>query len=442
VWFDVTDQRAAQERAEYLSNHDVLTGLPNRALLRELLAQGLALAKERRSAAAVAALDIDDFKRINDTLGIDAGDRLIAVVAQRIRQALRPSDSVARSSGDEFIIVRPDLDDLNAAHLTQALLNVFKLPFRIDDRELFVNASLGVSVYPSDGEDAEQLLARADAALVAAKTRTRGSVQFFRGSLQEAAMERLSLESELRHAFERREFALYYQPIFDVLSGKIVGAEALVRWNHPVRGLLLPDRFIPACEENGLVVPLGAWVLRTACSRWVAWSKRSGANFCLSVNVSPRQLEQDFLTVVKAVLERTHIPPRCLELEFTESALIKDQEQGVDAIAQLQHLGVRISIDDFGTGYSSLAYLKRLPVNTLKIDRLFVRDVAKNPYDAAIARAIVALAQSIDLRVIAEGVETVEQRDLLEALGCEYMQGYLLGLPMPADELFSAGADA
>ena len=437
VWFDVTEQR----RTTLLANHDVLTGLPNRTLLRELLGQGLALSKEHRSAAAVAALDIDDFKRINDTLGIDAGDRVLAAVAQRIRQVLRPSDSAARSSGNEFIIVRPDLDDVNATQLTRALLDAFKQPFQVDHRDLFVNASIGVSVYPSDGEDVEQLLARADAALIAAKARTRGGVQFFRSSLHAAAIERLSLEGELRRALDREEFVLHYQPIIDVRTKKLVGTEALIRWQHPQRGLILPGHFIPACEQNGLIVPLGSWVLRTACAQWASWFPRGGPQF-VSVNVSPRQLEHDILGDVRKVLAQIEIPPESIELEFTENALIKDQEPGIEAIAKLQNLGVRISIDDFGTGYSSLAYLKQLPVNTLKIDRLFVRDIATSPYDAAIARTIIALAQSIDLRVIAEGVETVEQLDLLAALDCELMQGYLFGRPVPADELLSAGAGA
>lgn len=325
VWFDVTEQR----RTNLLANHDVLTGLPNRTLLRELLTQGLAVSREHRSAAAVVALDIDDFKRINDTLGIDAGDRLLASVAQRIREALRPSDSAARSSGDEFMIVRPDLDDVNATQLTQALLDAFKQPFQIYHQELFVNASIGVSVYPSDGEDAEQLLTRADAALVAAKARTRGGVQFFRSSLHAAAIERLSLEGELRRALGREEFVLHYQPIIDVRTKKLVGAEALIRWQHPQRGLILPGQFIPACEQNGLIVPIGSWVLRTACAQWASWFPRGGPQF-VSVNVSPRQLEHDIVDDVRSVLEQMEIPPESVELEVTENALIKDQEPGIE----------------------------------------------------------------------------------------------------------------
>ena len=441
--YEVTHQREARERTTYLATHDPLTGVPNRALLRELLTQGIALSSQHGSAAAVAALDVDDFKRVNDSLGLDVGDRLLTAIARRLCGALAPGDTIARSSGDEFIIVRPDLHDPHEpAEFAQSLLSIFDTPFQIGTHELFMRASIGMSVYPNDGDAADSLLAHADAALIQAKQHGRGTVQFFHRSLQAAVAERLNLESDLRRALERAEFELFYQPILDVSANKLVGAEALVRWNHPLRGLIPPDAFIPICEESGLIVPLGAWVLEAACKQIAAWRSRLPDEFFVSVNVSPRQLDRDLEDTLRGVLGRTGISPSCLELEFTETAVIRDAQVGVASMRELQRFGVRISIDDFGTGYSSLAYLKRLPVDSLKIDRLFVRDIASSPYDAAIARAIIALAQSIDLRVIAEGVETIEQRDLLEALGCRLMQGYFFARPKPAREFFNGAAGA
>ncbi|HZT12957.1 MAG TPA: EAL domain-containing protein, partial [Candidatus Baltobacteraceae bacterium] len=393
--------------------------------------------------ASIAALDVDGFKRINDSLGVDVGDRLLTEVARRISNALAPGDFVARSSGDEFIIVRPDTQDPHApAELAKALLEIFQTPFQIGRHELFIRASIGMSVFPNDGDDAAQLLANADAALIQAKNHRRGNVQFFHRSLQAAVAERLMLEGDLRRALEKRQFELHYQPIFDIVRHRVAGVEALIRWRHPARGMIPPGAFIHVCEESGLIGAVGSWVIDEATRQSVQWNDAVPRDFFIAVNVSPRQLDGELFETLRHALEKNGADPKSIELEVTESAIVKDGQLSVSEMRRLQSLGVRISIDDFGTGYSSLAYLKRLPADSLKIDRLFVRDIADSPYDAAIARAIITLAQSIDLRVIAEGVETVEQRDLLEALSCRYMQGFLFSRPLPAGDVLSAVAGA
>lgn len=436
IAYDVTDQKRAQEQSAYLANYDALTGLPNRALLKELLAQSIIACQTRGSYAGIVAIDLDHFKRINDSLGLDAGDAVLLAVSRRLEQAAPAGSTVGRSSGDEFVIIVPEIDGVNAiADIARSVLEAFEAPFEVQERELFVRASAGVSIFPADGKTTETLIARADAALLHAKQRGRNNVQFFHPAFQAAAMDRLQLETDLRHAVERSELCLHYQPIIDVTTNRLVGAEALVRWEHPARGLLAPDTFIQLAEETGLIVQIGEWVLAAACRDSAPWVSAGAIEF-VSVNVSATQLESyDFPRAIMEALRRLNFDPAHMELEFTESAVMRDRVHGAEMMRVLRAGGVRIGIDDFGTGYSSLAYLKQLPVNTLKIDRLFVRDITTSPYDAAIARAIIALAQSIDLRVIAEGVETQEQLDLLEALGCTMMQGYYFSKPVPADHL-------
>lgn len=425
IAYDITDR-----------HRDALTGLPNRSLLKDLITNGLARSAACNLHAGVVALDLDHFKRINDTLGLDAGDAVLSAVARRLKRAVPHEAIVGRSSGDEFIIAAPEMADTDAiAHVARTAFEAFEMPFEVQGRELFVRASAGISVYPDHGETSELLLARADAALLHAKQQGRNTLQFFHAGIQAAAMDRLQLEIDLRRAIEREELRLHYQPIVDIAQERVIGAEALVRWQHPARGLLGPDTFIGLAEESGLIMALGEWVLATACRDAAAW-KASGALDCVSVNVSARQLESgDLAYNVMRTLRRLGFDPANMELEFTESAVMRDRQRGAELLGTLRAQGVRISIDDFGTGYSSLAYLKELPVNTLKIDRLFVRDITTNPYDAAIARAIIALAETIDLRVIAEGVETQEQVDLLEALGCTTMQGYFFSKPVASEEL-------
>lgn len=425
IAYDVTDR-----------NRDALTGLPNRSLLKDLIDHGLARSAAHNLHAGIVAMDLDHFKRINDTLGLDAGDAVLCAVARRLKRAVPDQVIVGRSSGDEFIIAAPEMTDTEAiAQVARRAFEVFEMPFEVQGRELFVRASAGISVFPDDGDRSDLLLSRADAALLHAKQQGRDTLQFFHAGIQAAAMNRLQLEIDLRRAIERSELCLHYQPIVDVAQNRAIGAEALVRWQHPVRGLLGPDTFIGLAEENGLIMALGDWVLAAACRDAATW-KASGALEFVSVNVSARQLESgDLAQNVMRTLRRLDFDPAAMELEFTESAVMRHRQRAVDLLHALRAEGVRLSIDDFGTGYSSLAYLKDLPVNTLKIDRLFVRDITTNPYDAAIARAIIALAQSVDLRVIAEGVETQEQADLLEALGCTTMQGYYFSEPVPLEEL-------
>lgn len=425
IAYDITDRK-----------RDALTGLPNRELLKELVAHSLARSAAHNVHAGIIAVDLDHFQRINDTLGLDAGDSVLSAVARRLQRAIPSRAMVGSSSGDKFIIAAAEMPDAQAiAHVAHSALEAFEMPFEVQGRELFVRASAGVSIFPEHGETGELLLARADAALLHAKQQGRNSVQIFHAGIQAAAMDRLQLEIDLRQAIERDQLCLHYQPIVDIMQHRVIGAEALVRWEHPTRGLLGPDSFIALAEENGLIIALGEWVLADACRTAAPWTA-SGALEFVSVNVSARQLESDDLArSVMRTLRRVHFNPEHMELEFTESAVMRDRQRGAELLRVLRAAGVRIGIDDFGTGYSSLAYLKELPVNTLKIDRLFVRDITTSPYDAAIARAIIALAESVELRVIAEGVETQEQVDLLEALGCTTMQGYYFSKPLPPEKL-------
>jgi diguanylate cyclase (GGDEF)-like protein/PAS domain S-box-containing protein len=435
IAYDITEQKAAHERTRFFANYDSLTGLPNRGKLVNLLAEHLVASAERGRNAAVIAVDLEGFKRINDTLGFEVGDRLLIQVAKRLRVLCGPDDTVSRSSGDEFVVVRPNLEHpSDASKAAAGVLGVFDQPFTMGERELFMRPSIGVSIYPDDGEEPEALLARADAALLQAKQHGRSNVQFFRESLQLSAMDRLSLEADLAGALERDEFVLCFQPIVDVLARKIIGAESLLRWQHPKRGLIRPDAFINVAEETGLIVRIGEWVLRNACKQAAQWGA-GDPEFFVSVNVSAAQLDRgNFESILLRTLGETSLAPTHLELEFTERLLMRDAQRGIQAMRAMRNAGVRIAVDDFGTGYSSLAYLKQLPIDTMKIDRLFVRDIASVPYDAAIARAIVSLAENINLRVIAEGVESAEQADLLEALGCSCMQGYYFGQPVPREE--------
>jgi diguanylate cyclase (GGDEF)-like protein len=446
---DITERKRAEEQIRQLAFYDTLTGLPNRILFTEQLS--LALEQAQRDAYNVALffLDLDNFKRINDTLGHKFGDMLLETVARRLAHCLRPEDklhrsdlqevhqNVARLGGDEFtVLVNRIRHPEDAAKVAQRILDALAEPLQIETHELFVSASIGIAIFPMDGRDIDTLLKNADTAMYHAKGQGRGRYQFYSGSMNASALERLELESNIRRALERQEFVLHYQPRLDGHSGEIVGNEALVRWQHPLRGLLTPIHFIELAEETGLIVPLGAWVLSEACRQNKAWQRQGLPSVPVSVNISSVQFKQrNLLEVVSQALTDSGLGAHFLELEVTESMLMQDTESTTQIIKTLKDMGIRISIDDFGTGFSSLNYLKRFPVDTLKIDRSFVKGVESDRDNAAIATAIIALARSLQLGVVAEGVETVQERAFLHDRGCQEMQGYLFSRPIPADEL-------
>lgn len=433
---DVTERKLAEARLAYLAHHDALTGLPNRTMLTERLEHSIAYAQRQGRYVAVAFLDLDRFKTINDTRGHAVGDELLRQVGARLRTVVRATDTVARTGGDEFIIVAGDVggaSDLIA--VVNNLQSAFKEPFSLESDEVFVSSSIGVSVYPRDGEDVDSLIRNADAALYQAKDRGRDNIQYFTADLVESAARRLALEADMRRALDRNEFRLFYQPLVGLRSGTLLGFEALLRWDHPVLGLVEPDEFIPVAEESGFIVQLGEWVLRSACLQQKKWTRDGYDVGRVTVNISARQFQhRDLGAIVERIVEETEIAPGALELELTETLLMSDIPSNVATLRSLRSMGVAISIDDFGTGYSSLGYLKNFPIDSLKIDRTFVRDITTDRYDEAIAAAIVALARSLGLHVIAEGVETKAQLALLMRLGCDEGQGFFFGQPAPPEK--------
>jgi len=434
---DITERMQTQERLAFMAQHDPLTELPNRALLLDRLKQSLAGARWRERRVGVLFVDLDRFKTINDTLGHEVGDRLLQQLAERFQRSVRDGDTVARFGGDEFVILLDDVaSEDDVAGVAQKVLQALAPPFRVDGQTLYVTASIGVSLFPNDGENASTLLRNADIAMYRAKELGKNTYQFYSADMSSRAFERLTLESNLRRALEQGEFRLYYQPQVDVTTGAIVGVEALLRWQHPEFGLVMPNEFIPLLEETGLIVPTGAWILDTACAQLAAWHAQGWPRLRLAVNLSPRQFQtQNLTTVVKQAVDRLDGDPGRLELEITEGMLLRHVPITAETLEALHLLGVRMAIDDFGTGYSSLSYLRRLPIDTLKIDRMFVRDIPHDPDDSAITVAIIALVQSMKLEMIAEGVENTAQRDFLHARGCNVMQGFLFSRPLPAEEI-------
>jgi diguanylate cyclase (GGDEF)-like protein/PAS domain S-box-containing protein len=434
---DITLRKQTEETIRSLAYHDPLTGLPNRLLFNDRLTQAIERARRNRQQLAVMILDLDRFKLINDSLGLASGDQVLRAVGERLVGLLRRSDTVARLGGDDFLLLLPGVDGAEAAaKVAQKLLDAFAYPLAIDDQELHVGASLGITLYPHDGEDTETLIRNADTALYRAKEHARGGYQFYTTDMNATAFERLVLETQLRRALERAELVVHYQPQVRLEDGKIVGVEALVRWFHADLGLIAPAEFIPLAEETGLILELGRFVLRTACAQVRAWHEAGFANLRLAVNLSGRQFEQeDLVRDIARVVEGSAFDPTDLELELTESSIMRDPEQAVAKLEALDRLGIRLSIDDFGTGYSSLLHLKRFPIKALKIDQSFIQDITTDPDDAAIAQAIIALAESLRLKVIAEGVETRGQLELLRRYRCDQMQGYLFSKPLPAGEL-------
>jgi diguanylate cyclase (GGDEF)-like protein/PAS domain S-box-containing protein len=434
--YDITSTKHYEAELEFQASRDALTGLANRAMLRDSLCQAIAYAQRFRQAVWVVFIDLDRFKFVNDTLGHKAGDLLLKIVADRLQGALREYDIAARLGGDEFVLVLPERSqDKPDIHGLQRIMEAVADPVTIEGHAFFLTCSIGISMYPPDGDDPEQLIKHADIAMYRAKQTGRNNFQFYTASMNEQALERLRIESDLRNALERSELLLYYQPKVDVQSGRISGMEALIRWVHPEFGMVLPSRFIGLAEETGLIVPIGAWVLREACMKNKVWQQAGHPELCMSVNISARQFGQkDLVQTIAETLRVTGLEPHCLELELTESMVMTDVENAIGVMQQLKLLGVKISIDDFGTGYSSLAYLKRFPIDVLKIDRSFVRDITVDFNDAAITVSIISLAHNLKLKVIAEGVETEAQLAYLRYHGCDEIQGYLFSRPLPPME--------
>ncbi len=443
VFSDISGIKDTQAQLAYLAQHDPLTDLPNRLLYHDRLDQALRRAEREGQSLAVLFMDLDRFKHINDSLGHAVGDQLLQEVASRLRQALRKEDTVARMGGDEFIILVEHLHgEQDAAQLAGKLLQTLASPYMIGGHELYITTSIGISLYPHDGISAEALVSNADAAMYRAKHEGRDTYQFYTQTLTAAALERVHLEAELRRAIEAEELSVHYQPQVDLATGRLVGAEALVRWRHRDWGDIPPDRFLPTAIDTGLILPLGEWVLRQACRQAKAWRDAGLTLENIAVNVAgPQILRSDFVATVRRALADSGLAAEHLELEVTEGFIMDQSGKAVAVLEELGRMGVDLSIDDFGTGYSSLAYLKRLPIDTLKVDRSFVRDLPGDEEDAAIAGAVVALGHSLGLRVIAEGVETPEQAVFLLGLGCDEAQGYFYGRPMPAAEFAAAVAE-
>lgn len=433
---DVTARKRAERQVEFLAYRDVLTGLPNRSLLQDRFAQSIARAERHHYKVALLFLDLDHFKTINDSLGHATGDALLKEVARRLSECMREIDTISRQGGDEFLVVLSDLEGTEM--ISPVLVKIrerLQQPFLFDGHELSISSSIGVALYPDDGRDFETLLKKADTALYRAKDAGRNQARFFDEQMNAEAVDHLHLKNGLHRALSRGELELHYQPQFDLRTGCVVGVEALLRWRHPEEGLISPARFVPVAEDSGLIVPIGEWVIRQACAQAVAWRQAGLPPLLMAVNLSAVQFRRgEVQSVVAQALRDSGLAPELLELELTESILLHNTEQVLASVDQIKQLGVKLSIDDFGTGYSSLAYLKRFAVDKLKIDQSFVRDLAHDPDDAAIVRAIIQMAAGLGLRTIAEGVEDAEVLAALRRLGCDEAQGYHLARPLPAAE--------
>jgi diguanylate cyclase (GGDEF)-like protein len=427
---------AMARQMAHSAEHDFLTGLPNRMLLNDRVGQAIALARRHTRKVAVLFLDLDGFKHINDSLGHPVGDKLLQSVAKRLVDCIRGSDSVSRQGGDEFVVLLLDLEHAEDAAVTaRRMLETVALPHCIDQHDLHVTASIGVSVYPDDGLDADTLIKNADTAMYQAKENGRRSFQFFKPAMNVRAVERQFIEEGLRRALERRELVLHYQPKVNLMTGAIAGAEALLRWTHPTRGPIAPADFIPVAEECGLILPIGAWVLREACAQARTWMNAGLPVTSMAVNVSAMEFrDKNFLDGLFAILRETGLDPRFLELELTESVLMKRAEFTASILQTLRKRGVQVAVDDFGTGYSSLSYLRKFPVDALKIDQSFVRQISTSGDDTTIVKAVIGMARSLKLRVIAEGVETLEEVAFLRAYRCEEAQGYYFSRPVPPQQ--------
>ncbi|MFM9913419.1 MAG: EAL domain-containing protein [Methylophilaceae bacterium] len=434
VFSDISDTKRVQTALHEMVNHDALTGLPNRRLLNELTGHALRRAEREKTSVAILFIDLDRFKVINDTLGHHVGDKLLIEVSDRLRDVMRDSDTVARLGGDEFMVMMDSLRDVeDASRVAKKIVTSLQNEFVIEGKDIYIGASVGISVFPGDGVDVEELIKAADIAMYKVKSEGKNNYRFYSSDLSENAVERFNMESQLRRALERNQFEVYYQPQVSLKTRRIIGAEALVRWRHPELGLVPPSKFIPVAEEAGLVVQIGEWVLRESARQMTEWIEQGLELQSVSVNVSGVQVQRsNFADTVYGILVETGCDPTLLELEITESVVMNNTEYVISVFERIKEPGVRLAIDDFGTGYSSLSYLKRLPLDKLKIDQSFVRDLTHDPDDKAIAGAVIALARSLGLKVIAEGVETQDQVDMLVEMGCDDVQGYFYGKPVPA----------
>lgn len=436
VFHDITTLKRSEEQIAFRAYHDAVTGLPNRLLFNDRLSMSIAHAQRNCQGLAVLFLDLDNFKNINDSLGHAMGDSLLQSFARRLSCLVREEDTVARLGGDEFIILLQSTGNPNyAVHIAKRILKSLQQPFRIKEHELYISASIGIAIFPNDGTNNESLISNADAAMYRAKEQGRNNYTLFTHSMNVKVAKRLTLENRLHKALEQGEFLLHYQPKIALCSGQVTGLEALVRWQRTRVELVPPDDFIPVAEETGLIVALGEWVLRTACTRTKQWHDEGFSNLEIAVNLSPRQFQQkNLVCMVRNILAQTGLPPRSLELELTEGAVMHNVEEAIATLQELSDLGILLSMDDFGRGYSSLYFLKRFPMNTLKIDRCFVDDIG-NSDGASIVRTIISMSHSLNLEVVAEGVETRDQLDFLSILGCNQVQGYLLSRPLPPEDI-------
>ncbi len=433
---DLRARQQDQQRIRELVDFDALTGLPNRRLLTDRLRQALAVADRDEGSMVLMFVDLDHFKRVNDSLGHSVGDELLCSVAQRYQSILRQADTLARLGGDEFIVVLPGMTAMSALDLVRRMLGVAAQPVFVAGHALTVTASIGICVYPQDGADVESLLKNADTAMYKAKEQGRNGFQYYAAEMNKATLERLLMESNLRRAVTERQFVLYYQPLIELGSGRIIGVEALIRWQHPEFGIILPDSFIPVAEDTGLINPIGDWVLGEACRQARRWIDAGVGPVRIAVNVSPVQFRQaGFVHMVAGALATSGLAAPWLELELTERTVMHDVEITLGTLSALSRMGIHLSLDDFGTGYSSLAYLKRFPVDKLKIDRSFICELAHDADDQAIASTIVSMGRNLRLQVLAEGIETAQQLALLRQMGCAQGQGYYFSRPVAADQL-------
>ncbi|MCU7939787.1 MAG: EAL domain-containing protein [gamma proteobacterium symbiont of Bathyaustriella thionipta] len=439
VFSDISSIKNVEAQLVFLSQHDPLTELPNRLLLNDRLSHAIEKSVRNDEKLALLFMDLDGFKDINDTFGHPMGDKLLQQVSKRLQKYLRQGDTLARLGGDEFLLVVEKftfVDELE--QVSKKIISILSEPFEVQGNKLFVGVSIGISVCPDDGYDASTLIRNADSAMYRAKELGRNNHQFYTCELTKAVTERLALESELRNALERDEFQLYYQPQVELKSGRIIGAEALIRWQSPQRGMVPPNKFILLAEKGGLILSIGEWVMREACRQVIKWRDEGYFLQRISVNVSGLQIQRGRLAeTVEQILSETGLEAACLDLEITEGVLMSNPKEVIEILQDLRRLGLSLAVDDFGTGYSSLSYLKRFPINTLKIDQAFIRDIPDAPNDEAIARAIIALGGSLQLDTLAEGVETEAQRDFLLQEGCEFAQGYLYSRPLAENDFIA-----